>query len=76
MKTADVRKLIGRPVTWLDTWCPRRQAHLERHGVILEVKGKNVLVDQNGSNDWRWLPDMIHLKAADPSPSPHPGDGT
>lgn len=61
MKAAEARKLIGKPVTWLDSWCPRRGG-IERHGVILEVKGKNVRVDQQGGIDWLWLPNMLQLK--------------
>lgn len=61
MNAAEARKLIGEPVTWLDTWCPKR-GFLERQGVILEVQGKNVRVDQQGMTDWKWLPDMRQLK--------------
>jgi hypothetical protein len=64
MKAAELRMLIGRPVTWLDTWCPKR-GFIEREGLLLDVKGRNVLIDQNGSNDWKWIPDMRNIKAKD-----------
>jgi hypothetical protein len=61
MSAAEARKMIGKPVTWLDTWCPKN-GFIVREGVILEVKGKNVRVDQMGMTDWKWLPDMRQLK--------------
>ena len=61
MKAGEARKLIGKTVTWLDTWCPKR-GFIEREGILLEVQGKNARVDQQGSNDWKWLPDMRNLK--------------
>ena len=64
MKAAELRKLIGKQITWLDTWCPKN-GFLVRHGVLLQVNGKNVLVEQGGCNDWRWVPDMRQLKAKD-----------
>ncbi len=64
MKSAELRKLIGRKVTWLDTYCPKR-GFIQREGVILDVKDRNVLVDQQGCHDWKWVPDMRHLKAKD-----------
>jgi len=30
--------------------------------VLIEIKGKNALVDQQGTIDWKWLPNMINLK--------------
>lgn len=62
MKAAELRKLIGKQITWLDTYCPR-YGFLQREGVLLDVKGRNALVDQQGSTDWKWVPDMRHLKA-------------
>jgi len=35
---------------------------LQRRGVLLDVKGKNVLVDQMGSVDWKWVPNMLQLR--------------
>jgi hypothetical protein len=61
MKAAEARKLIGKPVTWLDTWCPKN-GFMVREGVLLEVQGKNARVDQMGMTDWKWLPDMRNLK--------------
>ena len=64
MKAAELRKLIGKQVTWLDTFCPKN-GFIRREGILLDVKGKNALVDQHGSNDWKWIPDMRHLAAKD-----------
>ncbi len=62
MKASELRKLIGKPVTWLDTWCPKR-GYIKREGVLMQVQGKNALIDQQGSNDWKWIPDLYQLKA-------------
>jgi hypothetical protein len=64
MKVAELRKLIGKQITWLDTWCPKR-GFIAREGTLLDVKGKNELVDQHGMNDWKWVPDMRNLRAKD-----------
>jgi hypothetical protein len=61
MNAAQARRLIGKTVEWLDTYCPR-SGYRVREGVILEVSGRNVRVDMNGSSDWKWLPDMHDLK--------------
>lgn len=61
MNVAQVRKLIGKDVTWLDTYCPKR-GYLQRQGKILDIKGKNVFVDRQGFTDWLWLPEMVNLK--------------
>ncbi len=66
MNAAQARKLIGKTVTWFDTWCPKR-GFANREGVLLDVKGKNALVDQMGSNDWKWLPDMRNLAEKTPN---------
>lgn len=62
MKAAALRKLIGKPVVWDDTFCPKN-GFISREGILLEVRGKNALVDQQGSTDWKWIPDMHGLKA-------------
>jgi hypothetical protein len=61
MKSSEAKKLIGKHVTWFDTFCPKRGG-LKREAFLIEVKGKNALVDQQGMTDWKWIPDMIDLK--------------
>jgi hypothetical protein len=61
MKSSEARKLIGKHVTWFDSFCPARGG-LMREAVLIEIKGKNALVDQQGTIDWKWLPNMIDLK--------------
>lgn len=65
MRASEARALIGKPVSWMDTWCPKN-GFIRREGVILDVKGKNVLVDLQGGTDWKWLPDMRNLSATHP----------
>ena len=56
MKSSDARKLIGRKIEW-------RNRHGWRYtGIVLEVAGKNVLIDDMGSIDWKWLPDMYLIR--------------
>lgn len=64
MKAAEARKLIGKPVVWLDTYCAKR-GYFQREGVLIDVKGRNVWIEQFGSNDWKWLPDLVDFKAKD-----------
>ena len=64
MKAAEARKLIGKPVVWMDTYCAKR-GYFQREGVLLAVKGRNVCIDQFGSNDWKWLPDLVGFKEKD-----------
>ena len=47
MKAAEARKLIGKPVVWMDTYCAKR-GYFQREGVLLAVNGRNVCIDQFG----------------------------
>lgn len=62
MKVAEARKLIGKRVEWRTRGDPNRGTYFVRSGVIVEVAGKNVRIESMGSDDWRWLPDLIDLK--------------
>lgn len=64
MKAAEARKLIGKPVEWLDTYCAKR-GYIKREGVLLEVNGRNVCIDYLGTNDWKWLPYLVGFKEKD-----------
>ena len=57
MKVSEVKKLIGKTISW-----EKSNYGTTRHGIVLYVRGKNVYVDQLGSTDWLWLPDMISIK--------------
>lgn len=61
MKAAEIRKLIGKEIEWLEDSCPWRGG-IVRIGVVQEVSGRNVRVDQFGITDWKWLPDMRNIK--------------
>lgn len=65
MKANNLRRLIGKRIQWEEHYDPRSGTSLKRTGILLEVKGRNILVDQMGSNDWKWVPDMRHLKQQD-----------
>ena len=30
-------------------------------GIVLEIRGRNILVDMMGSTDWLWTPDLDHI---------------
>lgn len=55
MKASELRKLKGRQVEALEIggWCRRRTC------TVLDVKGRNVLVDTGGATDWLWIPDHV-----------------
>ena len=65
MKAAELRKLIGKRVEWIEAWCPHRGQGFRIEATLLEVKGKNLLVDRDGSADWKWLPHMRELRKVD-----------
>jgi len=67
MKASEAKKLIGKKVTWVDTICPKRGG-LVRFGVLIEIRGKNAFMDQCGFTEWKWLPDLVGLKAVDEVP--------
>lgn len=60
MTARELRKLIGKKVTWEDTFCG-----LTCEGTVIDVKGPNILIDINGDRDWMWIPDLEDLKAKD-----------
>ena len=55
MTSKEAKTLIGKPIKYTKIhssyvhWC---------QAVILDVKGKNVMVEEGGMNDWLWLPDV------------------
>ena len=57
MTSRDAKKLIGKPIKY-------NRIHGSylwwQYATILDVKGKNVLVDEMGMTDWLWLPD-VHI---------------
>lgn len=59
--SAVAKSLVGKPVAWEDTWCPKH-GYIARQGVLLELKGKNVLMRENGSSDWKWLDNLHNLR--------------
>lgn len=62
MKAGELRKLIGKDIEWTDRedargWCRSFS------GTVVEVVGRNVLIDSRGSQDWHWLPAMRNVRA-------------
>ena len=62
MKTGEIRKLIGKPITWHDTPDRFRGYYRDYSGTILEVKNRCVLVDTQGCTNWYWLPEMHDIR--------------
>lgn len=62
MRINELRKMVGKQIQWEEYYCQKSGHGLPRSGVLLEVKGKNLLIDQMGSVDWKWTPDMLHLR--------------
>jgi|688.fasta_scaffold849019_3 hypothetical protein len=67
MKINELRKLIGKEVQWEEHYCPKAGYGIARRGVLVEVRGRNALIEQGGCNDWKWVPDMRCLAAAEES---------
>lgn len=61
MRAAELRKHIGKKIEWEYAHDRHRGTCLVRKGVLLEVAGKNVMVDMGGVGDWFWLPQMVNL---------------
>ena len=59
--SAVAKSLVGKRVAWEDTWCPK-YGYIARQGILLELKGKNALVRENGSSDWKWLDHLHNLR--------------
>jgi hypothetical protein len=69
MKASKLRELIGKDIEWTDHpdcrgWCRGKS------GTIVQVSGRNVLIDSRGSQDWHWLPQMINIKPKDSRQQP------
>jgi hypothetical protein len=62
LNTAAARKLVGKRIEWIGHWCPYRQCGIRRTGTVLEVRSRNVLIDQHGTTDWMWLPEMREIR--------------
>lgn len=74
MKTPEIRKLVGKEITWHDRPDVYRGWFRDYCGIVLEVKNRNVLVDRNGCEDWCWLPSMYDIKVK-PSGTEPPTEG-
>lgn len=70
MKTHEIRKLIGQEIEWTDRPDARGWSR-GYSGTVLEVKGRNVLVERGG-NDWFWLPEMYSIKVKTSSGTGNP----
>jgi hypothetical protein len=57
MTSGEARRLIGKPIKYTRIYS---SYILWQYAKVLDVKGKNVLVDEMGMTDWLWLPD-VHI---------------
>ena len=55
MKASELRKLKGKQIQ-ARRIC-RDYVYRPRTFIILDVQGRNVLVDDRGVTDWLWIPD-------------------
>jgi len=65
MKTNQLKSLVGKLIQWEEYYCPKAGHGLYRVGRLIELRGRNLLVDQMGSLDWKWLPNMLKIKSAE-----------
>lgn len=64
LKGAELKALVGKTVCWEVVIHPRLGLYRQYRGVVLEVKGRNVLMDRQGSHDWMHLDELPGLKPA------------
>lgn len=62
MKVAELRQHIGKQIEWEYAHDRYRGTCLVRQGCLKDVKGKNVYVDMDGTDNWFWFPQMVNLK--------------
>jgi len=65
MKASELRKLVGREIEWLDDYDTHRGNYAVRRAALLDVQGKNVLIDDGGGTDRKWLPNMHQVLLAE-----------
>jgi len=66
MRAAEARKLIGKPVRYRRLL--RDYVYRFSEAIILDVQGRNVLIDKGGMTDWLWLPDVQIVPVEDSQP--------
>lgn len=66
MKTSELKKLIGKEIEWIDYYDVIRGSGIKRTALLLDVKGFNLYVDFNGTNDWLWSKDLRFIKEHTP----------
>jgi hypothetical protein len=50
--------LIGKEIEWKDNIDQYRGSYLHHSAKVIRVSGRNILVDEAGSMDWKWIPFM------------------
>lgn len=72
MTPKEAKALIGRAIKY------NRRSYSSyihwRHAVVLDVKGKNVEIDEMGMRDWLWLPDVYIVPIASETEPTSGGD--
>lgn len=58
---AQRRKLVGKRISWARKAYPRAPKK-DGEGVVVDAVGRNLQVDQHGSHDWLWVPDLAWIK--------------
>ena len=55
MTSKEAKQLFGKPVKY----CKTGGCYVRWYDVtVIDVKGKNVQIDDGGMTDWLWLPDV------------------
>ena len=62
MRVPEIRKLIGQEIEWDTPPDTCRGYYDTKSGIVLEVKSRNVLIDNMGSFDWEWLSKMRNIR--------------
>jgi len=66
----EIRQMTGKLIQWEEHVCQKSGFGILKTGTVLEVKGKNILVDTMGTTDWKWFPQMHNVKAVQENSKP------
>lgn len=68
MKAKELRAWIGKEIEW-DTRPDCRGWYDTRSGILRDVKGRNLYIDNRGSFDWLWMPKILNIRLKQPGPA-------
>jgi hypothetical protein len=65
MRNRIDKSWIGKEIEWDSKPDPHRGWYDTRSGILIAIKGRNVIVDCKGNHEWLWVPDMYNIRLKD-----------